>query len=81
MAWITPDALTTATTLTVDGNVTFYSSRFVGTLLGCRFTFQPGSPPPALPLPEVSFDDPDIQLVDVVTDRLTAEDMHLALTG
>jgi hypothetical protein len=65
-------------TLTVEGNVKFYASRFAGKLcdpigqLVCviPLVFTPDSPPP-LTLPEMAFGDPDIQLVFVDSDILT----------
>jgi Family of unknown function (DUF6114) len=64
--------------LTVNGNVTFYASRFAGKLcdpvsqLVCviPLVFTPDSPP-SLTLPEMAFGDPDIQLVFVDSDTLT----------
>jgi hypothetical protein len=60
--------------LTVEGNVKFYASRFHGTLLGIPLTFTPDSPPP-LTLPVMIFGDPDMDLVFVDCDRLTAPNL------
>ena len=62
--------------LTVEGNVKFYASRFHGTLLGIPLTFTPDSPPP-LTLPIMIFGDPDIQLVFVDCEKLTAPGLDL----
>ena len=61
--------------LTVDGDVTFYATRFVGRLLGVEITLTPDQPIPAdLPLaaPRIAFDDPRIQLAFVHCNQLTA---------
>jgi len=65
-----------STALTVEGNVEFYASRFHGTLLGIPLTFTPDSPPP-LVLPFMIFGDPDIQLVFVDCDKLTAPGLDI----
>ncbi|HEU4423269.1 MAG TPA: hypothetical protein VFR67_12110, partial [Pilimelia sp.] len=64
--------------LTVEGNVKFYASRFHGTLLGIPLTFTPDSPPP-LTLPFMIFGDPDIQLVFVDCEKLTAPGLDLTV--
>jgi hypothetical protein len=62
--------------LTVEGNVTFYTTRFVGWILGIKVTLTPESPLPPdgvdLTLPVLAFSDPDVQLAFVDCDTLTA---------
>lgn len=60
--------------LTVQGRVKFYASRFHGTLIGIPLTFTPDHPPP-ITSPDMVFSDPDIQLVFVDCDVLTAPDL------
>lgn len=61
--------LTTTDELTISGDVTFYTDRFVGRLLGFKFTFLPETPPP-FTLPIMVFTDPEIRLVAVQADVL-----------
>lgn len=66
--------------LTVTGNVKFYTNRFVGKFLGqVEVTFTPDAPPPPLRSANVFFTDPDIQLVFVTSDTLTAESLRTPL--
>lgn len=69
------DLLTLSDQLTVAGDVKFYTDRFSGTLLGIPLTFTPDFPPP-LVLPNMVFGDPDINLVYIDSDSLTAESMR-----
>lgn len=69
--------------LTVQGDVSFYTTRFVGRLLGLKITLTPDLPfpdgiPITSPIP-VTFSDPAIDLAYVTTDTLTARPA-LALT-
>ncbi|PWR12788.1 hypothetical protein DKT68_02340 [Micromonospora acroterricola] len=69
--------------LTVRGDVAFYSTRFVGRLLGIKITLTPDLPlpdglPVTSPIP-ITFTDPDIDLAFVTSDTLTARPA-LALT-
>ncbi|MFI7603507.1 DUF6114 domain-containing protein [Micromonospora sp. NPDC049366] len=69
--------------LTVQGDVSFYTTRFVGRLLGIKITLTPDLPfpdgiPITSPIP-VTFSDPVIDLAYVTTDTLTARPA-LALT-
>ncbi|MET8123763.1 DUF6114 domain-containing protein [Micromonospora sp. NPDC005189] len=69
--------------LTVSGDVAFYSTRFVGKLAGIKITLTPDLPfpdglPVTLPIP-VTFTDPVIDLAYVTSDTLTARP-SLALT-
>ncbi|WBB65933.1 DUF6114 domain-containing protein [Micromonospora sp. WMMD812] len=62
--------------LTVQGDVAFYTTRFVGRLLGLKITLTPDLPfpdgiPITSPIP-VTFTDPAIDLAYVTTDTLTA---------
>ncbi|MER7892002.1 DUF6114 domain-containing protein [Micromonospora sp. NPDC094482] len=62
--------------LTVQGDVAFYTTRFVGRLLGIKITLTPDLPfpdgiPVTSPIP-VTFTDPAIDLAYVTTDTLTA---------
>ena len=66
------DLLTLADELTVEGDVKFYTNRFSGQLLGIPLTFTPDFPPP-LVLPDMTFGNPDINLVYISSDSLTAE--------
>ncbi|MEV4536810.1 DUF6114 domain-containing protein [Asanoa sp. NPDC049518] len=63
-------------TLTVRGNVAFYTSRFVGQIAGIKLTLTPDSPLPPdgipLTLPRIDFDDPHIDLMYVSCDELLA---------
>ncbi|MFG1886124.1 DUF6114 domain-containing protein [Micromonospora sp. NPDC049102] len=61
--------------LTIDGDVTFYATRFVGRLLGIKVTLTPDLPlpdgiPVTSPLP-LTFTDPQIDLAFISCDRLT----------
>lgn len=69
--------------LTISGDVAFYSTRFVGKLAGIEITLTPDLPfpdglPVTLPIP-VTFTDPVIDLAYVTSDTLTARP-SLALT-
>ncbi|ASW57085.1 DUF6114 domain-containing protein [Plantactinospora sp. KBS50] len=70
--------------LTVDGHVVFYTTRFVGWILGIKLTLTPDSPLPpdgidlSLPIP-ITFDKPDVQLALVVSDTLTARPLAAKL--
>jgi hypothetical protein len=77
-------------TLTVSGDVTFYAKRFTGRIrlldmdTPLVVTLTPENPlfPDGFPLPipgEVSFSDPEIELVFVDCDRLTARPLDLTL--
>ncbi|MBQ1029610.1 hypothetical protein KBX26_06260 [Micromonospora sp. C97] len=62
--------------LTVRGDVAFYSTRFVGKLLGIKLTLTPDLPlpdgiPVTLPI-SITFTDPVIDLAFVTSDTLTA---------
>ncbi|MEV1072151.1 DUF6114 domain-containing protein [Micromonospora parva] len=62
--------------LTVRGDVAFYSTRFVGKLLGIKLTLTPDLPlpdgiPVTLPI-SITFTDPVIDLAYVTSDTLTA---------
>ena len=63
-------------TLTVRGDVAFYTSRFVGRIAGIKLTLTPDSPlpPDGIPLtiPRIDFDDPRIDLMYVSCDQLLA---------
>ena len=66
--------------LTVDGDVSFYATRFTGRipLLGIKVTLTPDLPIPPEGIPitapfDVVFDDPDIQLAFVDCNTLTAK--------
>ena len=66
--------------LTVDGDVSFYATRFTGRLplLGIKVTLTPDQPIPPEGIPvtapvDVIFDDPEIQLAFVDCDTLTAK--------
>lgn len=73
--------------LTVDGNVSFYATRFSGRLplLGIEVTLTPDLPIPPDGIPvtaplDVVFDDPDIQLAFVDCNTLTGKpSLHLTL--
>lgn len=65
------DLLTLADELTVEGDVKFYTNRFSGQLLGIPLTFTPDFPPP-LVLSDMTFTNPDINLVYIASDSLTA---------
>jgi hypothetical protein len=66
----------TSTELTLDGNVKFYTPKFVGKLFGLApVTFTPDSPPP-LTLPVLWFTDVTIDLAFVTCDTLTAPGMR-----
>ncbi|PSK98265.1 hypothetical protein CLV30_12051 [Haloactinopolyspora alba] len=69
------DLLTLSNQLTVSGDVKFYTNRFSGRLLGIPLTFTPDFPPP-LVLPNMTFGDPDINLVYIDSDSLTADTMR-----
>lgn len=64
--------LTTTDELTISGDVTFYTDRFVGRLLGFKLTFLPETPPP-FTLPLMVFTDPEIRLASVEADLLDTE--------
>jgi hypothetical protein len=63
-------------TLTVRGDVAFYTSRFVGRIAGIKLTLTPDSPLPpdgiSLTIPRIDFDDPRIDLMYVSCDQLLA---------
>jgi len=66
---------TTADKLTVSGNVSFFTSELKGNLLGLvPVDFTPSSPPP-LVIPELFFTGVTIKLVDIIGDKLTADNM------
>lgn len=73
----------TSSALTVDGDVRFYATRFAGRILGVKVTLTPALPlpPDGIPLaaPQVSFDDPEIDLALVECDKLTAPDLDESL--
>ncbi|HTF08634.1 MAG TPA: DUF6114 domain-containing protein [Asanoa sp.] len=66
--------------LVVKGDVAFYATRFVGSVLGVELTLTPNSPipPDGIPLtvPKIEFTDPQIQLVYVVCDTLEAPTLN-----
>jgi hypothetical protein len=55
--------------LELDGDIHFLTPRFVGHLLGFKWTFLPETPPP-FTLPIMPFSDVDIQTATVITDRM-----------
>ncbi|MEU2616014.1 DUF6114 domain-containing protein [Micromonospora sp. NPDC007271] len=63
--------------LTVQGDVAFYTTRFVGWLLGVKITLTPDLPfPDGIPIPSpvpVTFTDPEIDLAFVDSNTLTAK--------
>lgn len=65
--------------LTVKGDVRFYATSFTGRFLGIPLTLTPDSPLPPdgipLTLPWIAFDDPQMRLVFVECDELTAPDL------
>lgn len=70
----------TSSTLTVQGHVKFYASRFAGKLFGLfPMVFTPDSPPRVI-LPELLFTDANIQLVFVDSDTLIAPNLTIAYT-
>ncbi|MFY1618316.1 DUF6114 domain-containing protein [Micromonospora sp. WMMD736] len=67
--------LTETDQLTIDGDVTFYATRFVGRFLGIKVTLTPDLPfpdgiPVTSPLP-LTFTDPQIDLAFISCDTLT----------
>ncbi|MEU2666517.1 hypothetical protein [Micromonospora sp. NPDC007220] len=62
--------------LTVQGDVAFYATRFVGRLLGVKITLTPGLPfPDGLPITSpvpITFTEPVMELAFVSSDTLTA---------
>ncbi|HEY0696629.1 MAG TPA: hypothetical protein VGD43_02340, partial [Micromonospora sp.] len=72
-------AVIRSSALTLDGNATFYATRFVGWILGVKLTLTPESPLPPdgipLPAPVVVLSDPEIQLVFAQTDELRAPNL------
>ncbi|MGC4791444.1 DUF6114 domain-containing protein [Micromonospora sp. DT178] len=62
--------------LTVQGNVAFYATRFVGRLLGVKITLTPDLPfPDGLPITSpvpITFTEPAMELAFVTSDTLTA---------
>lgn len=69
---------TTSGRLVVSGNVSMYTTKFSGKLLGLPLTFTPTFPPP-LVLPTMSFTSVTSQLVLLRGDRLTAPTLRLHL--
>ncbi|SNT64982.1 hypothetical protein SAMN05421812_11963 [Asanoa hainanensis] len=67
-------------TLTVRGDVAFYTSRFVGRIAGIKLTLTPDSPLPPngipLTIPRIDFDDPRIDLMYVSCDELLAPTLN-----
>jgi hypothetical protein len=64
-------------TLTIDGDVTFYATRFVGRFLGIKVTLTPDLPfpdgiPVTLPV-DVTFTEPQIDLAFISCDTLTGQ--------
>jgi hypothetical protein len=74
--------LITSNVLTISGQVSFYTTKFVGKLEGViPQTYTPDSPPPLIPgvptpLP-VTFTDVTIDLAFVTCDTLTAGNLHI----
>jgi hypothetical protein len=67
-----------STSLTVSGQVKFYTTEIKGRLFGLvPVTFTPDSPPP-LVVPELFFTDATVQLVFVHAATLTAPALHIA---
>jgi hypothetical protein len=68
-------------TLTVEGDVQFYTSRFHATLLHIPVTFDPDHPPPPLPLDlfPITFGEPEIDLVYVQCATLKAPTLDIGL--
>jgi hypothetical protein len=67
----------TSTELTIDGNVKFYTPKFVGKLSGLiPVTFTPDSPPPPT-LPVLWFTDVTVDLAFLTCDTLTAPGLHI----
>ncbi|RLK08960.1 hypothetical protein DER29_6837 [Micromonospora sp. M71_S20] len=62
--------------LTVQGDVAFYATRFVGRLLGIKITLTPDLPfPDGLPITSpvpITFTEPAMELAFVTSDTLTA---------
>ena len=75
-----PDGQTLAfnsSSLTVQGNVKFYTTKFQGNLFGLiPVTFTPEAPPPLI-LPELVFSDARIELAFVRSDVLTAPSLNI----
>ena len=75
-----PDGQTLAfnsSSLTVQGNVKFFTTKFQGNLFGLiPVTFTPESPPPLI-LPELVFSDARIELAFVRSDVLTAPSLTI----
>lgn len=76
----THTVVTTSTSLTVSGHVTFYAAEIKGNLLGTLpVDFTPQSPPPAV-TPDLFFTDATVSLVDVISDSLTATKFSMETT-
>ncbi|MET7419270.1 DUF6114 domain-containing protein [Dactylosporangium sp. NPDC005555] len=70
--------LTKSTSLTVEGNVKFYTSKFSANVLGILpLTFTPSFPPPPIPLPGY-YTDCNIELVYVQSNVLRAPGLSIA---
>jgi hypothetical protein len=66
-----------SSSLTVQGNVKFFTTKFQGNLFGLiPVTFTPESPPPLI-LPELVFSDARIELAFVRSDVLTAPSLNI----
>jgi Family of unknown function (DUF6114) len=66
-----------SSSLTVSGNVKFYTTEIKGNVLGVLpQDYTPDNPPPVTP-PLLFFTDVTIGLVDVVCDKLTAKDLSI----
>ncbi|GAA2606041.1 hypothetical protein GCM10010399_41250 [Dactylosporangium fulvum] len=73
--------LTKSSSLTVEGNVKFYTTRFSANVLGILpMTFTPSMPPPPIPLPGF-YTKCDIELVYVSSNVLTAPALNIAYAG
>ena len=66
---------TTSDSLTVSGNVVFYTTEIKGNLLGLvPVDFTPANPPP-LVIPELFFTAATIHLVNVTSDKLVGNNL------
>ncbi|GAA0736975.1 hypothetical protein Drose_35710 [Dactylosporangium roseum] len=70
--------ITKSSSLTVEGNVKFYTTRFSANVLGILpMTFTPSTPPPPIPLPGF-YTKCDIELVYVSSNVLTAPALDIS---
>jgi len=67
-----------SSSLTVQGHVKFFTTKFQGNLLGLiPVTFTPDSPPPLI-LPELFFSNANIELAYVQSDVLTGPALQIS---